>query len=70
MHRTQGTLVFSASDLVKFAACEHLTRVELLAALNGDPLPEETDQLAAVMQERGAQHERLCLLPPHDQRAR
>ena len=57
MYHIQGRLILSATDLVKFAACEHLTQLELAAAADAIQQPEEHNELAEVLQKRGAEHE-------------
>jgi predicted RecB family nuclease len=56
MHRSNGRVIFSASDLVGFLECEHFTS---LALINLEmPLPRAEDDAAAVLlQEKGHDHE-------------
>ena len=57
MYRTQGRLILSATDLVDFASCEHLTQLELSAAARVMARPDENNELADVQRKRGAEHE-------------
>src|SRR5258707_4990301 len=57
MHRSNGRILFSASDLVGFLECEHFTSLELINLET--PLPRAEDDAAAVLlQEKGHVHER------------
>jgi predicted RecB family nuclease len=69
MYREDGTLVISASDLVGFSACSHLTWLDLQVANGKLPNPrrkkkdtdaeEDTpDLMLQLLIERGLQHER------------
>src|SRR6266568_5041970 len=57
MYHTKGRLILSATDIVKFAACEHLTQLELYAAAGAIQYPDESNETAEVLQKRGAEHE-------------
>lgn len=60
MYRSNGKLLFSASDLVGFLECEHFTSLQLTDLET--PLPRAEDDAAAVLvQEKGHHHERLYL---------
>lgn len=60
MHRSNGRLLFSASDLVGFLECEHFTSLELINLET--PLPRAEDDPAAVLlQDKGLDHEKLYL---------
>jgi len=57
MHLLAGRPVLSASDLVGFLACEHLTQLEL-AALRGEVArPDREDPELDVLTRRGLEHE-------------
>jgi predicted RecB family nuclease len=61
LHR-DGTLVVSATDLVGFLACDHLTTLELGAAERLWERPHEReDPEVRLLQERGEAHERAYL---------
>jgi predicted RecB family nuclease len=61
LHR-DGTLVASATDLVGFLACDHLTTLELGAAERLWERPHERDDPEVrLLQERGEAHERAYL---------
>ncbi|HEU5309023.1 MAG TPA: TM0106 family RecB-like putative nuclease, partial [Acidimicrobiia bacterium] len=52
-----GSIALSPSDLTGFAACEHLTQLEL-AALRGDvERPKRDDPMLDVLSRRGGEHE-------------
>jgi predicted RecB family nuclease len=60
-HR-DGTIVVSATDLVGFLACDHLTTLELGAASGlWDRPHEREDPEVRLLQERGEAHERAFL---------
>ena len=60
MHRSNGRILFSASDLVGFLECEHFTSLDL-ADLE-TPLPRaEDDPAVLLIQEKGRVHERQYL---------
>jgi len=56
-----GQPVFSATDLVGFLACEHLTALELAAAARLVPRPMREDPELDVLQQRGMAHEQRYL---------
>src|SRR5581483_2790893 len=60
MYRSNGRVLFSASDLVGFLECEHFTSLELINLET--PLPRVQDDATAVLlQEKGHEHERRYL---------
>ncbi|HLE88861.1 MAG TPA: TM0106 family RecB-like putative nuclease, partial [Candidatus Limnocylindria bacterium] len=61
MQTIDGTVIYSASDLVGYLECEHLTTLER-AALGGlVTRPDRVDPELVVLQERGEEHERRYL---------
>ena len=56
MQRTQGSRLYSASDLVNFAACTHLTHLDLVNLETPLPKAEDTDEMALI-QGKGFEHE-------------
>lgn len=58
---TERPVVLSASDLTDFAACGHLTQLELVAARGNTPRPSRDDPMLDVLARRGAEHERRHL---------
>jgi predicted RecB family nuclease len=57
MQLIDGAPVFSATDLVGYLACEHLTAMEA-AVLHGDlPRPYRNDRELEIIRKRGFQHE-------------
>src|SRR5882724_6685663 len=56
-----GQPVFSATDLVGFLACEHLTALELAAAARLVKRPMREDPELDVLQQRGMAHEQRYL---------
>ena len=61
MQTIDGKPVFSATDLVGFLACEHLTALELAAGARLVKRPVRDDPELDVMQERGLAHEQRYL---------
>jgi predicted RecB family nuclease len=61
MQRIDGTLVFSATDLVGYLECEHLTTLERAAVAGLVERPERDDPELRVLQDRGEEHERRYL---------
>src|SRR5438309_1149097 len=61
MYRTANQLVFSATDLVDFFFCEHLTEQELARADGLIGRPARDDAAAEVMRRRGTEHENRYL---------
>jgi uncharacterized protein len=57
MQLIDGQKVFSATDLVGFLACEHLTSLELAAAARLVKRPNRPDPELDVMHQRGLAHE-------------
>jgi hypothetical protein len=57
MQLIDGQKVFSATDLVGFLACEHLTALELAAAARLVKRPNRSDPELDVMHQRGLAHE-------------
>lgn len=61
MQKIDGQPVYSASDLVGYLACEHLTALER-AALDGlTSRPDVMDPELDVLRQRGAEHEKRYL---------
>jgi uncharacterized protein len=56
-----GSPVYSATDLVGFLACEHLTDLELTAIEGFTARPERTDPELDVVRKRGFAHEQRYL---------
>lgn len=56
MQRYQGSRLYSASDLVNFAACTHLTHLDLVNLETPLPKAEDTDEMALI-QGKGFEHE-------------
>ena len=54
MQRSGGMQRYSASDLVSFAACSHLTHLGLLNLENPLPKAEDTDEMVLVQEKRFA----------------
>ena len=61
MQIIDGQPVFSATDLVGFLACEHLTALELAAAARLVKRPVRDDPELDVLQARGLAHEQRYL---------
>ena len=61
MQVLDGRAVFSATDLVGFLACEHLTALELAGAARLVRRPIRPDPELDVIQQRGIEHERRFL---------
>ncbi len=61
MQLLEHQLVLSATDLVHFLECEHLTQLDLGAAHGKLWAPEIEDPEAEVLRHRGAQHEQRYL---------
>lgn len=57
MQLIDGRPVFSATDLVGFLACEHLTALELAGAAHLVTRPERPDAELDLIQQRGLDHE-------------
>jgi len=61
MQVLEGDLVLSPSDLTGFAACEHLTQLELQAARGEIERATRDDPLLDVLSRRGGEHEAALL---------
>src|SRR5262245_35952820 len=61
MHTAEGKLLFSATDLSNFLACEHLSLLERRAALGGPKRPISDDPGIEVLRQRGLEHEQQYL---------
>src|SRR5688500_15581384 len=61
MQLIDGRPVFSATDLVGFLACEHLTALERAALAELVQRPEREDRELDVIRKRGFQHEQRYL---------
>jgi uncharacterized protein len=61
MYRTANQLVFSATDLVDYFLCEHLTQQELARANGSIERPVRNEAAAEVPRKRGAEHENRYL---------
>lgn len=57
MRILDGQRLFSASDLVGYAACAHLTQLELAAVRGEVERPERSDPLLDLLSRRGLEHE-------------
>ncbi|MBV9119887.1 MAG: TM0106 family RecB-like putative nuclease, partial [Chloroflexi bacterium] len=61
MNLGENGLILSATDIVNFLECEHLTQLNLAAA-HGELLPPpDNDPEATVLRDRGLEHERRYL---------
>ena len=67
MQDLDGTIVYSASDLVGYLECEHLTTLERAVFEAGLTRPDRHDPELDVLQERGLEHERRYLAHLQDQ---
>src|SRR6266545_1096739 len=61
MDRIDGRPVYSATDLVAFLACEHLTQLERAALAGLVERPIRNDPELDVIRKRGLEHERRFL---------
>lgn len=61
MQLLEGELVLSATDLVGYLACEHLTGLELGAAQGQRNRPQFEDPELDLLQKKGTEHELRCL---------
>src|SRR2546425_2712879 len=61
MQRIDGTVVYSATDLVGYLECEHLTTLERAGIAGLVDRPERDDPELRVLQDRGVEHERHYL---------
>lgn len=57
MERLDGKLIVSASDLVGFAACEHLTWLDRKVAAGELEKPQRVDAMLELLRNRGLAHE-------------
>lgn len=57
MHNSNGKILYSATDLVGFLECEHLTTLDLLDLESPLPRAPEDEQVALI-QQKGHDHER------------
>jgi uncharacterized protein len=60
MHKSNGIILYSASDLSNFLDCEHLTTLDRLNLDNPLPVTED-DEEALLLQSRGIAHEKAYL---------
>jgi predicted RecB family nuclease len=56
MQKSDGGFLFSASDLVNFAACAHLTHLDLANLVSPLPKAEDTEEMVLI-QGKGFEHE-------------
>ncbi|MCC6223718.1 MAG: TM0106 family RecB-like putative nuclease [Thermoleophilia bacterium] len=61
MRLTDAGLRFSPSDLAGFAACEHLTQLEVAAALGELERPHYENDYGELLRRKGDEHERAYL---------
>jgi predicted RecB family nuclease len=61
VYREDGRLVLSATDLVGYLYCDHLTELSLEVAAGLQPRPADDDPGLAVVQQRGIDHEHAYL---------
>jgi len=61
MKHDQGRIRLSASDLIKFAACTHASRLDLDYLSGTGPEPADEDQEAKILSNLGLQHEQKFL---------
>jgi predicted RecB family nuclease len=61
MQKLDGAIVYSASDLVGYLECEHLTTLERAVFEVGLTRPDREDPELDVLQARGMEHERRYL---------
>jgi uncharacterized protein len=61
MQNLDGTIVYSASDLVGYLECEHLTTLERAVFLTDLVRPDRRDPELEVLQRRGFEHEQRYL---------
>lgn len=67
MQRLDGQVVVSATDLVRFAACRHLTHLDRLAALGVIEAPTLENPLLRLFADEGIRHEQRYLAQLRDQ---
>ena len=56
MQKLDGQILYSASDIVKFLECEHLTTLDIINLATPLPITEDDDQ-AKLIQTKGGSHE-------------
>jgi len=61
MQRRRSQIFYSPSDLGNFVACEHLTRLELAAALGESTRPDFSNAYIDLIARKGAEHEAAFL---------
>ncbi len=61
MHSAGSKLLFTATDLSNFLACEHLSLLDRRAALGGPRPPVFPDPGLDVLRQRGLEHEQQYL---------
>lgn len=61
MQRINGKIVYSASDLVGFLSCGHLTNLERASMVGLVKKPTRLDPELDILEKRGLQHERTFL---------
>jgi hypothetical protein len=61
MQRYGGQLLYSPSDLGNFVSCEHLTALELAAALGEATRPSLSNAYIDLIARKGEEHERNFL---------
>lgn len=61
MHQIDGRGIYSATDLVGFLLCSHLTHLELEALSGAIARPDRADPELDVLTRRGTEHERRYL---------
>ena len=67
MQLIDGRPVFSATDLVGYLACEHLTALERVALTGAHPRPVRVDRELDIIRRRGFQHEARYLAQLRDE---
>jgi len=61
MQHAGGRILFSPTDLTRFVACDHLTQLDLAAALGERRRPYVDSPYAELIQRKGQEHERRFL---------
>ena len=61
MELVDGTLIFSASDLINHLECPHLTQLDIQVALGRVDLTETRSDTTELVARKGDQHEREYL---------
>lgn len=61
MHRFGNQLIYAPSDLGNFVACEHLTQLDLNAALGQSARPNSSNAYVDLIARKGEEHERNYL---------